>query len=185
MDRQTRHITPLAQPYGRALFDLAMEEGVLTEIEAQMQSFLSIIVRNDVLLQMLNNPTYDNPDKGAVLVRLVQKADFHPLVGKFVGLVCVNGRGAYLNSMLEAFLAHTRAARGVKTAYVKSARTLTKLQLTALQKTLKGIFSQAVDIHNHVDPDLLGGLVVQVGSRLYDSSLKTRIEDLRLALKTP
>jgi len=102
---------------------------------------------------------------------------------QFVGTVAQNRRASELPAILASFQEQLAAQRGTQVAKVISASKMTAADLTALKAKLKKSAGKTVTVETSIDPDLLGGFIVQIGSRLYDNSLKTKLEDLRLALK--
>jgi len=102
----------------------------------------------------------------------------------FIGTVAANGRARELPAMAGAFLAELARRRGETSATVTTAVPLTDAQLAQLTETLRGVLGGAkVSIDAHVEPDILGGLVVKVGSRLFDSSIRSKLQRLQLAMK--
>lgn len=114
---------------------------------------------------------------------MAKKAKLKPLTVQFVGLVAENRRAGELPGILSAFEEMVARRKGSQIAKVTSAKKLTAAQVTSLKSNLKKSLGRPVEVETSVDADLLGGFVVRVGSRLYDSSLKTKLEDLRLTLK--
>jgi len=108
---------------------------------------------------------------------------FGKLVQDFVGVVISNRRQNALRVIIRAFAALVAERRGVVVAHVQSAHPLTEVQEQQLRARLIEAGFGNVDIHKHVHPDLLGGLVVRIGARLYDSSLKSRLQRLQYAMK--
>src|SRR5690606_703459 len=106
-----------------------------------------------------------------------------PLTQKFVGMVAANRRLFALPDMIDAFLARLAERRGEVSAEVVSARPLSESQLGELNRVLKSALGSAVALTSKVDPALIGGLVVRVGSRMFDSSIDTKLQRLRLAMK--
>jgi len=136
------------------------------------------------LKSLANSPIIAAEDKAAGLTAVAKKAKLSPLTQQFIGTVAGNRRAADLPGIISAFMDLVARRRGSQVAKVISAAKLTAAQTTAIKSQLKKSLGRPVDIETSVDPDLLGGFVVRIGSRLYDSSLKTKLEDLRLAQAT-
>ena len=102
---------------------------------------------------------------------------------KFIGTVTENRRAGELPAILSAFEGLLAQRKGSRIAQITSAQKLTPAQLTSLKSNLKKSLGRPVEVETSVDPDLLGGFIVRVGSKLYDSSLKTKLDDLKIALK--
>lgn len=169
--------------YASALLDLAEEAKSLKKVEKDLQTVKSLFVNNAELRRMAASPVYAFEDKVAAISAVAAKAKLGKLVSQFIGTVAENRRADEIPAMISVFEDLLARRRGTQIAKVTSAQKLTAAQMTTLKAELKKTLGRTVDIDADVDPDLLGGFVVRIGSRLYDSSLKTQIEDLKLALK--
>lgn len=169
--------------YASALLDLAEEAKSLKTVEKDLAKLKKIFAGNADVSRMAANPVFATEDKVAALSAIAKKAGLSKLVINFVGTVAQNRRSAEIPAMIQAFENELAARRGSQIAKVTSAKKLTAAQLTKLKAELKKSLGRTVDIETDVDPALIGGFVVRIGSRLYDNSLKTKIEDIKLALK--
>lgn len=172
-----------AQRYASALLDLAIEAKSLNTIEKDVKKLTSMFSDSDVLSKMASNPVYATEDKAAALTAVAEKAKVSKLTTQFIGTVAQNRRAAEIPAMLQSFTKLLAKHRGTQIAKVTSATKLTAADLTAIKSKLKKQTGRTVAVEATVDPTLIGGFVVQLGSRLYDNSLKTKLEDLRIALK--
>lgn len=172
-----------AQRYASALLDLAIEAKSLNTIEKDVKKLTSMFSDSDVLSKMASNPVYATEDKVAALTAVAKKAKVSKLTTQFIGTVAQNRRAAEIPAMLQSFTNLLAKHRGTQIAKVTSAAKLTAADLTAIKSKLKKQTGRTVAVEATVDPTLIGGFVVQLGSRLYDNSLKTKLEDLRIALK--
>jgi len=183
----------VARRYARALYALAVEAKSLKTIEKDVKALRAIFSGNAELQRVMNSPVFATQDKITALIDVAKKAKASKLMTQFIGTATENRRSEDIIGMLAAFEDLAARHRGAVIAKVTSAQKLTSAQLSALKTQLKKTVladsdakasgAKTVDIETEVDPDLLGGFVVRVGSRLFDSSLKTRLEDLKLALK--
>ena len=173
----------LAGRYASALFDLADQAKALDAVAADLTSLRTMIGASDDLRRLLSSPVIGREAQGKALAALVKRAGISDLVSKFVGTVARNGRLRDLQPMISAFLAELARRRGETTAEVVSATPLTEAQLNALNETLRRLVGNKVSVNARVDGDLLGGLVVKVGSRMFDSSIRTKLQRLQLAMK--
>src|SRR5690606_7055528 len=114
---------------------------------------------------------------------ILGKAKVNPLVGNFLRVVAGNGRLFALDQIIAVFRELTARARGEITAEVTSAAPLTEAQAGALAETLKARLGSTVTLNQFVDPSLIGGLQVKVGSQMIDSSLKTKLAAMKIAMK--
>ena len=169
--------------YAKALLDLAEEAKSIPRVEKDLKSFKKIYDSSADLKRLAQSPVFGTEDKAAALMAVAKKAKLSALTQQFIGTVAGNRRAADLPGIISAFMDMVARRRGSQVAKVTSAAKLTAAQISAIKSQLKKSLGRPVDIETSVDPDLLGGFVVRIGSRLYDSSLKTKLEDLRLALK--
>lgn len=169
--------------YARALFELADDAGALTQVEADVDALLAALAESAELGHALKSPVFGSAEKAAVLAAVADKLGAQDLTKKFLGVIAGNARAGDLKGVLRAFKITAARRRGVTTADVVSADPLTQAQLKELQTALKTALGQDVEIRTQVREDIIGGLIVQVGSRMFDSSLKTKLEGLRKTMK--
>jgi F-type H+-transporting ATPase subunit delta len=169
--------------YARALFDLAVETGVLDAVEADLATFKGLIADSADLRTLLASPGFDAEEKGRGLAAIAERAESSPTTRKFLGLLAANRRTAALAPIIDAFQAMAAARRGLVSARVTTAVPLTKAQSKALAASLATALGREPQVETVVDPKILGGLKVRVGSRLYDASLKSKLDSLKFALK--
>ena len=169
--------------YAKALLELAEEAKSLPRVEKDLKSFKKMYEASADLQRLAESPVFALDDKAAALTAVAKKAQLSVLTQQFIGTVAGNRRAADLPGIIAAFMDMVARRRGSQVAKVTSAAKLTAAQVSAIKTQLKKTLGRKVDIETSVDPDLIGGFVVRIGSRLYDSSLKTKLEDLRLALK--
>lgn len=175
--------TDAGQRYAQSLFELTIENGNLQRVEADLKSLKAMIADSADLRRLIESPAFSAEDKGKGLVAVAVKAGFDSLTTKFLGVVASNGRAADLLGAISAFAELSAKHRGVVTAEVVSAAPLTDAQLKGLKAALAFGLSKATEVSTRVDPSLLGGLKVRVGSRLFDASLRSKLDSLKFALK--
>lgn len=169
--------------YAQALFDLAKEQGSIAAVEADLRALKQMRAESRELRTLMASPVFNSEDKGKALVALAVKAGFNMTTTKFLGLMASNGRTAAVASAIEGFLARAASERGAIAAEVITAVPLTGAQQKALQASLRQSLGRDPELETRVDPSILGGLKVRVGSRLYDASLRSKLDSLRFALK--
>jgi F-type H+-transporting ATPase subunit delta len=169
--------------YARALFDLALETGELAAIEADLKSLKAMRAESPDLRSVLASPAFNAEMKGRVLAALADRAALNATTGKFLGLLAANGRSAALWSVIGAFQRLSAEHRGVVAAEVTTALPMTDGQIRGLASALRASLGKDPEIETRVDPAILGGVKVRVGSRLYDASLKSKLDSLKFALK--
>jgi F-type H+-transporting ATPase subunit delta len=173
----------LASRYAAALFELADEKKQLDQVAADLASLKQAIRESDDLRRLVRTPVFSRAEQGRAMAAILERAGATDLVRRFVGLVAQNRRLFVLPDMIDAFLAQLAQRRGEVTAEVVSARPLSEAQRRAIADALHKSVGGNVAIDARVDPTLIGGLVVKVGSRLIDSSLRTKLNRLQLAMK--
>lgn len=175
--------TDAGQRYAQSLFELTIENGNLAKVEADLKSLKAMIADSADLRRLIESPAFSAEDKGKGLVAVAVKAKFDMLTTKFLGLVASNGRTGDLLGAITAFVELSAKHRGVVTAEVVSAAPLSAAQLKGVQTALAQSLGKTPEVSTRVDPSLLGGLKVRVGSRLFDASLRSKLDSLKFALK--
>ncbi|MEO5598297.1 MAG: F0F1 ATP synthase subunit delta [Novosphingobium sp.] len=169
--------------YASALFDLANEQGVIAAVEADLGQLGDAITGSDDLAALIRNPRVTRDAAAAALDGVAKLLGLSQLTRNFLGVLAANRRLAALPDVVRAFRTIAAAQRGEVTAEVTSAHALTSDQLVALTAKLKEREGKDVKITANVDPAILGGLVVRIGSRQIDSSIRTRLNTLAHAMK--
>ncbi|HVT53232.1 MAG TPA: F0F1 ATP synthase subunit delta [Dongiaceae bacterium] len=183
MAAQTTEQGGLATRYAAALFELADSKKALDAVAADLNALQKMIADSADLRSMMNSPLLDRAEQTKATVAIVKAAGFNELTQKFAGLIAQNRRLFAMPAIIRAFLKLLAARRGEMTAEVTAARQLTSDQQAAVAEAIRKAVGSKVSIDLKVDPSLLGGLVVRVGSRMIDSSLKTKLQKLQLAMK--
>jgi F-type H+-transporting ATPase subunit delta len=173
----------MAGRYAAALFDLAKEERQLPQVEADLTAFQSLLDESADLRRLVRSPVISAEDQAKALDALLAKAGVSPLTANFFKLIARNRRLFAVGDMMRDFRALLARERGEVGADVTSAHPLTPAQLTALKDALRVQIGKDVQVNTRVDPGLLGGLIVKVGSKMIDSSLRTKLNNLKVAMK--
>jgi F-type H+-transporting ATPase subunit delta len=169
--------------YARALYDLAAETGETDAVRRDLKSLKAMLADSADLRRLVADPTFSAEDKGKGLVAVAMTAGATMTTAKFLGLLTQNRRSADLPGVIAGFERLHAAATGSIAAQVTSAVALSPRQLDGVKAQLRATLGKDPEIETRVDPTILGGLKVKVGSRLYDASLKTRLDQLKFALK--
>lgn len=169
--------------YAQALFELAEQGGALTAVEADLKGLKALREQSEDLRKLLASPAFTADEKGAGLAAVAKRAGVSPLTLKFVGLLAANGRASALPAVIAAFERLAAARRGAVAAEVVSALPLSAAELKKIAAALNKTLGKDPELTARVDPSILGGLKVRVGSRLFDASLKSRLDSLKFALK--
>ncbi|MEO0463722.1 MAG: F0F1 ATP synthase subunit delta [Pseudomonadota bacterium] len=173
----------LAGRYAAALFELASENGTVTAVETDLETLRDALDESDDLAAATTNPQLSRAEQGQALACVAKHLDLSELTSNFLGVLAGNRRLASLPDMIRAFKAIAAAQRGEVTASVTSAHPLSDAQLTTLKDKLTAREGRTVMLSSDVDPDLLGGLVVTIGSTRIDASIRTRLNSLAQAMK--
>jgi F-type H+-transporting ATPase subunit delta len=173
----------LAARYAAALFELADEAKQLDAVAADLRSVKAMVNESADLRRLVRSPVLSRADQARAIAAVLQMASIGDLVRRFVGLVAENRRLFALVDMIDAYLAELARRRGEVTASVVSAVPLSEPQVAALTDALRRAVGGKVAVELETDASLIGGLVVQVGSRLVDSSLKSKLQRLQLVMK--
>ncbi len=173
----------VAGRYASALLDLAKQEGKLPEVERDLNSFDALLTANPDLSRMVLSPVFSADEQGRAISAVLTKVGIGGLTANFLKLLAKNRRLFAVGDMTKAFRALVARERGEVLAEVTSAHPLSDAQKTQLIDTLKGTVAKSIKLETKVDPSLLGGLVVKIGSRMIDSSLKTKLNSLKVAMK--
>jgi F-type H+-transporting ATPase subunit delta len=173
----------MAGRYASALFELAKDQRQLAEVERDLVAFQTMLDESDDLRRLVRSPVISADEQAKALGALLDKAGIAGLTANFVKLITRNRRLFAVGDIMKCFRALASRERGEVSADVASAHALTPEQLELLSDTLRTTVGKKVQINTRVDPSLLGGLVVKMGSRMIDSSLRTKLNNLKVAMK--
>lgn len=173
----------IAKRYASALYDLADEQKALDQVADDLRGVKSALDESADLRRLVRSPAIGREDQAKALQAVASAAGMSKLSSNFLGLIAMNRRLFALDAMIQAFLAILADRRGEVTASVTSAKALSEDQLAKVTDALKQAVGANAQIETSVDPELLGGLVVRVGSRMYDNSLRSKLQRLEIAMK--
>ena len=176
-------ISGVAERYASSLYELALEAGSVDAVGADLDRLQAMLDESEDLRRLIQSPVFSSEDQLRAISAVADKAGIRGLVGNFIKVVAGNPPLLALPGMIRAFRQIAAAQRGEVTAEVTSAHALTPAQEQELKSALKGVTGKDVVVAVTVDPTLLGGLIVKVGSRQIDTSLRTKLSTLKLALK--
>jgi F-type H+-transporting ATPase subunit delta len=176
-------VSGLAARYATALFELADQQQALDQTAADLAQLKKMLAESDDLRRLVNSPLIGRGDQIRAMEAVMSAAGISPLVRRFVGLTAQNRRLYAIHGMIDGFLAELARRRGEMTARVTVARALTDAQWTALAETLRQSTGARITLDVWIDPAVIGGMIVKVGSRMIDSSVRTRLARLKLAMK--
>jgi F-type H+-transporting ATPase subunit delta len=176
-------VASLAERYAAALFELADERHALDAVANDLRELRTMLQESPDLMRLLRSPVLAREDQAKAIAALGERAGLSALTRDFLGVVAGNRRLFATPAMIEAYLNQLAARRGEVTAEVTTAQPLNETQRNTLSEQLRRAVGRRVTVDLRVDPSLLGGMIVKVGSRMIDGSLKNRLQRLQLAMK--
>ena len=183
MEGADQTVSGMAGRYATALFELAAEAGALDEASRDLDDFARLLDESKDLERLVRSPVHTREQQTRAIAAVLERAGIGGLVARFLGLVTRNRRLYAIRQMIAAFRVLLARHRGEISAEVVSAVPLSAGQTQALARALKDRLGREATIDARVDPALLGGLVVRVGSRMIDTSLRTRLNNIHVAMR--
>ncbi|HML09684.1 MAG TPA: F0F1 ATP synthase subunit delta [Stellaceae bacterium] len=183
MAAEATGISGLAERYAAALFELADERQELDAVAGDLRELRAMLAASGDLLRLVRSPVLTRAEQGRAMAALVTDAKLSNLTADFIGVVAGNRRLFAVPAMIDAYLAKLAERRGEVTAEVTAAQPLSEAQQNALGDQLRRVVGSRVAIDVRVDPSLLGGMVVKIGSRMVDGSLKGQLQRLQLSMR--
>ncbi len=168
--------------YAKALFQLAKEQGAVTGIRTELRKLAALLDEHPELREVLLQPLHPAPQRRAVLAQVGEKLGSSPLLKSFTGFLIDQRRFVDLEAIEQAFVALADADAGLTKAVVRTASPLTDDQRARLQQALARRAGTDVELEVQIDESLLGGVVAKIGDTVYDGSLKSQLQQLRLSL---
>lgn len=183
MTQSASIVSGVANRYATALFDLALSDKKLGPVEKDLKRFDALLNGSADLMRLVKSPVFATDDQVKAIDAVLKKSKISGIVANFIKVVAQNRRAFALPEMASAFTKLVADHRGEETAKVSVAKALTPAQTKELKAALKSAVGKDVTLDVSVDPSLLGGMIVNVGSRQIDTSLKTKLSSLKLSLK--
>ena len=176
-------VSGVAGRYATALFDLAKEQGALDQVAGDLTSVGKLLTESPDLTRLVRSPVFSAEDQSRAMTAVLDKAGVSGLTQNFVKLIARNRRLFSLDAMIRDFATLYARTKNQVTAEVTSAQPLTDAQRGQLMDSLKASLKADVQLVTKVDASILGGLIVKAGSRMIDSSIKTKLNSLKFAMK--
>ena len=183
MAKDSGGVTGLAGRYATALFELAVEENNLDKVAGDLGVLQGMLDDSADLRRLVKSPVLSREDQMRAMAAILAQADASDLALRFVGLLAERRRLFVIEAVIDKFTQLLAAHRGEIRAQVISARTLSDERLDHIRATLSKVLGGDVVIDAQTDEDMIGGLVVRVGSRMVDASIRSKIQRLQLAMK--
>ena len=178
LSKNTEFSITSANRYSLALFELAEENNLLSQIEDQSLSMLNLINQSNDFYNLIKDPTINQEDLSKVINIIVEKNKFNTLFKNFLNFLIQKRRFFFIESILESFIETCSIKRGELKAELKSAKNLSSDEITKITELLTKNFSSKIKLNYKHDESLIGGLVVQVGSTMVDTSIKNKLQQI-------
>ena len=176
-------VSGMAGRYATALFDLAAETNAIDAVKADLDRFDAMIAESPDLTRLVRSPVFSTDEQLQALGAVLERAGIGGLSARFLKLVTANRRLFAVRDMIRGFRELVALHKGQATAEVTVAETLKDEHLSALRAALEAVSGKDVDLAVKVDPAIIGGLVVKLGSRMVDTSLRAKLNAIRQAMK--
>ncbi|MCC7348240.1 MAG: F0F1 ATP synthase subunit delta [Variibacter sp.] len=183
MAGEDANVSGMAGRYATALFELAAEQNAIDAVKADLDRFDRMIAESPELTRLVRSPVFTSEEQEKAVSALLAKAGIGGLAANFIRLVAANRRLFAVRDMARGFRQMAARHRGEVSAQVTVAEPLGEAQMASLKDALKSVTGKDVDLDVTVDPAIIGGLVVKLGSRMIDTSLRTKLNALKFAMK--
>ena len=179
----TAPVSEIASRYATALFGLADEQGLLDDIARDLIQLQAAVTDSVDLRRLLRSPVLDRDEQGKAMAGILDAMGVNDLTRRFIGLIVQNRRLFALSDMVRGYLDELARRRGEVTAEVIAPKALSDSQSAALRDALQEKLGGKVTIDASIDPSMIGGLTVKVGSQMIDTSLRMQLNKMQLAMR--
>jgi F-type H+-transporting ATPase subunit delta len=176
-------VSGMAGRYATALFELALESKAVDQVQADLKSFDAMVASSPDLTRLVRSPVFAAEEQARALVAVLDKAGIKGIAANFLRVVASNRRLFAIGQMIRGFNALVAKHKGEVTAQVTVAEKLNDARMSEIRDALKAVTGKDVQVDVTVDPSIIGGLKVKVGSRMVDASLRTKLNSIKLAMK--
>ncbi|SKA20598.1 F0F1 ATP synthase subunit delta [Consotaella salsifontis] len=183
MSQSSSPVSGVAERYAQSLYELARDENRISAVETELDAFGRLVEESEDFRRLVESPVFSSEEQLRAVSAIAVKIGSSELTSNFLKVIAANRRLFALPSMIKAFHRLAAEGRGEAEAEVVSAEALTDVQRRDLAEAIAAYSGKSVTLRERVDPDILGGLVVRVGSRQIDTSIRTKLNSLKLALK--
>ena len=178
MTKNTGFSITSAERYSLALFELSEENSLLNQIEDQASSMLNLINQSNDFSNLIKDPTINQKDLSKIISEIVQNNKFDTLFKNFLNFLIQKRRFFFIERILKSFIEICSRKRGELKAELRSAKILSNEEITKITELLTKNFSSKIKLNYKYDESLIGGLVVQVGSTMVDTSIKNKLQQI-------
>lgn len=180
---EDKTVSGMAGRYASALFELASEAGQVDKVQADLGRFVALLEGSEDLRRLVKSPVFSSDDQSKAVAAILAKAGIDGIAANLIKVVAANRRLFAIESIIRGFNALVAKSRGEVVAEVTVAEALSPTHTSSLSSALKDVLGKEPKIAVKVDPAILGGLIVKVGSRMIDTSLRTKLNAIRTAMK--
>jgi len=167
-----------AERYSLALYELAEEIGSTDEIEKHASSIIQLINNSEDFSLLIKNPTNKKEDQNKAILKISEKYNLNNLLTKFLSFLISKRRFFYVDKILKNFIETCSKKRGEIKAELIAAKQLTENEINKIKEDLSENFSSKINLNYKYDPNLIGGLIIQVGSTMIDTSIKSKLKQI-------
>jgi len=167
-----------SKSYALALYELAKENSELNKVEDGIKGLKTLLSESSDFKEMVLNPIVTKEKKNQIIIEMADRYSFCQTLKKFMGFLTIKNRLFFLNQIIESFLSFASSNKGELKAKLFSSKELSKAELEKIRIELSENFKSALNIDYKYDPDLIGGIIIQVGSVMVDTSIKTKLKKL-------
>jgi len=178
LNKNTGFSITSAERYSLALFELSEENNLLTQIEDQSLSMINLINQSDDFSKLIRDPTINQEDLLKVINKISESYKFETLFKNFLNFLIQKRRFFYVENILKSFIETCSRKRGEIKAELRSAKNLSNVEITEIKELLTKNFSSKINLNFKYDESLIGGLIVQVGSTMVDTSIKNKLQQI-------
>ncbi len=176
-------LSGVAARYAAALFDLAREQNAVDAVGRDLDGFDALVRESPELVRLLRNPVFTADEQTRAIDAILTRAGISGLTGNFIRLVASKRRLFALQDMIRAYRELVADAKGIVRAQVTLAEPASERVMSEITAALREVAKAEVSVSVRIDPSLIGGLVVKMGSRMVDASVRTKLNSIRLAMK--
>ena len=178
MSSKSSFLNSTSKSYARALYELAKENSELDKVEDGMNGMKALLSESSDFNEMILNPTVTKEEKSKVIIEMVAQYSFCQTLKKFLGFLTIKNRLFFLNQIIDSFLDLVSSSKGELKAKLISPKKLSIKEKEKIQSELSKDFKSPLDIDYEHDPNLIAGLIIQIGSTMIDTSVKTKLKKL-------
>ena len=179
MSSKSTFLNSTSKSYALALYELAKENSELNKVEDGMDAIKTLLSKSADFREMILNPTVTKDEKNKVIIKIVDQYSFCQTLKKFLVFITTKNRLFFLNQIIDNFLDLISSGKRELKAKLLSSKVLSKTELEEIHNELSKDFQSPIKIDYKHDPDLIGGLVIQIGSVMVDTSIKSKLKQLQ------